>query len=118
MGSLHCLKAGCGDASIIVVDSATFLVDCYCIGEYANLLPSNKKIRGVFVTHQHEDHYSGLKYLKDEGFSIDCLIYSPYERRYADASVTIDEWNEFNELKDYFVGEGTKSYSPFRQDDF
>lgn len=87
MGSLHCLNVGCADASVIKTDSGTFLVDCHNIEEHKTLLPSTKKLRGVFVTHQHRDHYSGLDYLYWQGYSIDCLIYSPYERRYDDSSV-------------------------------
>lgn len=118
MGSLHCLNVGCADASVIKTDTGTFLVDCHNIGEHANFLPSDKKLRGVFITHQHKDHYSGLEYLWKEKYSIDVLVYSPYQRRPGDNSVTLEEWNEFNDLKDKFVGKGTKAYAPFRQSDF
>ncbi len=115
MGELHCLDVGCADASIIVTSAATFLIDCHNIGEYEHLLPSSKRLRGVFVTHQHADHYSGLNFLKDEGYAIDFLIYSPYERRRGDTSVSLDEWNEFASLRDYFVGKGTETREPYRQ---
>jgi glyoxylase-like metal-dependent hydrolase (beta-lactamase superfamily II) len=115
MGVLHCLDVGCADASVIVTDSATFLIDCYNIGDFEELLPSNKEIYCVFITHQHRDHYSGLGFLKNEGYAIKYMIYSPYERRYNDKSVEIDEWNEFNEHRDYFQGEGTELYTPYRQ---
>jgi beta-lactamase superfamily II metal-dependent hydrolase len=115
VGSLYCLDVGCADASIIITSTATFLVDCHNIGDYSDLLPKNKTLRGVFVTHQHFDHYSGLEYLRDNGYIIEYLIYSPYERRYGDNSVTLDEWNEFNEHRDYFAGKGTKLYRPYRQ---
>ncbi len=118
MGSLHCLNVGCADASVIITDTATFLVDCHNIGDYSNLLPTSKSLRGVFITHQHSDHYSGLEYLRDEGYAIDYLIYSPYERRYGDKSVTIEEWNEFNCLKDSFVAKGTEVRHPYRQGKF
>lgn len=118
MGSLHCLNVGCADASVIKTDSATFLVDCHNIEDHKNLLPSTKKLRGVFVTHQHRDHYSGLDYLYRQGYSIDYLIYSPYERRYGDSSVTIEEWNEFNDLKTKFEKKGTQLHAPYRQDSF
>lgn len=117
-GFLYCLSVGCGDATIIVTDTATFLVDCHNIGEFLHLLPQNKHLRGVFITHQHEDHYSGLNYLKENKYSIDHLIFSPYDRRYGDNSVTIDEWNEFNSLKDYFSRQGTKLHAPYRQSNF
>ena len=118
MGTIHCLYVGCCDATVIVTNTATFLIDTHKIGEHSGRLPSNKKIRGVFITHQHKDHYSGLRYLWDNNYSIDCLIYSPYVRRRDDSSVTLDEWNEFNGLKDKFEGQGTKLYTPYRQDNW
>src|SRR6266699_6094563 len=118
MGNLHCLKVGCGDASVIATASGTFLVDCHRIGEFAHLLPSSKLLRGVFVTHQHEDHFSGLHYLWDNRFNIGHLVFSPYDRRYNDASVTIEEWSAFNWLKTQFAQRGTKLHAPYRQQDF
>ncbi|MGA9061340.1 MAG: MBL fold metallo-hydrolase [Terracidiphilus sp.] len=117
MGTLHFLDVGCADASVIISDTATYLVDCQNIGDYPHVLPENKRIRGVFMTHQHSDHYSGLDFLRKNGYAIDFLIYSPYERRYNDASVTIDEWNEFNDYRDYFVGRGTELRTPFKQEE-
>jgi beta-lactamase superfamily II metal-dependent hydrolase len=118
MGRLICLDVGCADASVIVTDTGTTLVDCHNIGDYSGYLPSNKTLRAVFITHQHCDHYSGLEYLRNEGYAIQYLIYSPYERRYGDSSVTIEEWDEFNDHRDYFKQKGTKLYAPYKQDSF
>lgn len=118
MGKLHCLSVGCGDASIITVGTKTFLVDCHNIGDYASFLPTSRRLRGVFITHQHNDHYSGLSYLKDNSFNIEYLIHSPYIRRRGDTSVGLEEWEEFNRLKDHFEGNGAKIYQPYRQKDF
>lgn len=115
MGALHHLNVGCADASVIITDGGTYLIDCQDIGDYEHLLPSHKTLNGVFITHQHEDHYSGLGYLKSHGYQIRHLIYSPYRRRRNDQSVTIDEWKEFNYYRDYFKGRGTKIHAPFRQ---
>jgi beta-lactamase superfamily II metal-dependent hydrolase len=116
MGEFRCLDVGCADASILITDTATFLVDCENIEAYSHLLPSTKRVRGVFITHQHSDHHSGLQYLRNNGYAIEFLIYSPYERRYNDQSVTIEEWDEFADHRDYFSGKGTKLYSPYQQD--
>ena len=118
MGKMHCLDVGCGDTTVITSDSATFLVDCYHIENYSSYLPSNKHIRGLFITHQHRDHFEGLNYLRDQQYTIDFLIYSPYDRRCNDNSVTVEEWNEFNDLKDSFVRKGTETRLPYRQKDF
>ena len=53
VGELHHLNVGFGDASVIVTESAAFLIDCHKIEEYARVLP--KRIRGIFITHQHRD---------------------------------------------------------------
>ena len=117
LSTIYHLDVGCADASIITT-SACFLVDTHGIESYSHLLPANKRIRGVFITHQHRDHYSGLDYLYRNGFQIDWLIYSPYKRRRSDNSVTIEEWNEFNDFRDKFVRKGTQTRTPYRQDTF
>ena len=116
MGKLHCLNVGCSDATVIVSATETFLVDCHNIEEHSHLLPTSKYLRAVFITHQHHDHFSGLQYLRDHGYTIGCLIYSPYERRYADNSVQLDEWKEFCSHRDYFESQGTALRAPFRQE--
>lgn len=118
MGKLYHCKVGCADCSVIKSNSHTFVVDCHGIGDNADLLPADKKLRAVFVTHQHYDHFDGLEYLKDNGYSIGCLIYSPYARRYKDVSVDYDEWQAFAKYRDHFEKKGTKLYTPYRQKQF
>lgn len=115
MGTIHHLDVGCADASVIKSGSATFLIDCHDIEIHAHLLPSDKKLRGVFITHQHNDHFSGLEHLRKKSYSIDCLIYSPYRRRPNDTSVTAEDWGDFNDHVTYFKNNGSKTYRPFRQ---
>jgi beta-lactamase superfamily II metal-dependent hydrolase len=115
MGTLHCQNVGCADLSVIVTNNFTFLVDCCDVEKNSHLLPRTKEIRAVFVTHQHRDHFSGLDYLRRKGYSIGCLIYAPYDRRYGDRSVTLDEWQEFEDHRDYFESRGTALRAPHRQ---
>lgn len=115
---IYHLSVGCADASVIKSNSATFLVDCHGIENYVYLLPVDKVLHGVFITHQNHDHHSGLEYLRKNGYSIRYLIYSPYRRRPNDSSVTAEEWDEFNSHRDYFERSGTKLYKPYRQKDF
>lgn len=118
MGLLYHLDVGFGDASVIISDSATFLIDCHRIEDHSSLLSEDKQIRAVFITHQHRDHFSGLEYLQDNDYSIEFLIYSPYDRRYGDNSVEYEEWTEFNSYKEYFQENGAKLYAPCRQSNF
>lgn len=118
MAKLHFLEVGCADTTLIESQGSIILVDCYNINNYSQLLPSNKIIKAVFITHQHYDHFLGLEYLKDNGYTIEYLLYSPYERRYSDNSVQYDEWKSFNDLVTYFKNKGTKTYTPYRQDKF
>lgn len=118
MGKIHFFNVGCGDCTLIQNEGQSFLIDCHNIGEYNQYLPSSKHLRGVFITHQHTDHFSGLSYLKESGYTIDYLIYSPYIRRHGDNSVTYEEWSNFETLKDYFAKKGTELRTPFRQTDF
>jgi beta-lactamase superfamily II metal-dependent hydrolase len=118
MATIRFLEVGCADTTIIESQGSTILVDCYNIGDYSNFLPTNKVITAVFITHQHYDHFLGLEYLKENGYSIEYLLHSPYERRYSDNSVQYDEWKAFNDLVTYFKNRGTKVYSPYRQENF
>ncbi len=117
MGKIHHLNVGCGDATVIQTGTTTFLVDCHDIERHRSLLPANKVLRGVFITHAHRDHYSGLDFLRRNGYAIEYLIQSPYERRNGDSSLSYEEWAEFNGHKEYFQSKGTKLYSPHRQED-
>lgn len=118
MGKLIDLNVGCANCSIIQSDGMTFLIDCYGIDGHASYLPQDKKIKALFVTHQHYDHFDGMQFLYEKGYSIDCLVYSPYERRHGDNSVELDEWNKFCDFRDKFKSKGASLYSPFRQESF
>lgn len=118
MAKLICLNVGCADTSIIQVDYEIIMVDCYDGLTFQPYLPINKNIKALFITHQHRDHFQGMKYLIENNYSVEYLIYSPYQRRYNDNSVEYDEWQEFLAYKEIFEKKGTKIYAPYRQDNF
>lgn len=118
MGNLWCLNVGCADTSIITTDGGDcFMIDCYNESVFKGYLPSNKLIKALFITHQHYDHFTGMEYLINNGYSVEYLIYSPYNRRQGDNSVQYDEWQEFNKYADHFANNKTKVYKPYRQDE-
>ena len=117
MGRIWCLDVGCADASVVLTADATFLVDCHGIEDHDGLLPRGRRLRGVFITHQHEDHYSGLEYLAGAGYAIDYLICSPYQRRRGDQSVDASDWQSLQALVDWRGGprisDGLLRWIPF-----
>lgn len=118
MGEINFLDVGCGDTSIIKTNGNVYLVDCYDIENHSYLLPSNKIIKALFVTHQHYDHFLGMKYLMENDYKINYLIYSPYDRRRGDNSVQYEEWKDFTSYAKCFEYNGTKLYKPYRQGNF
>ena len=119
MSKIHFLNVGCANTTIIETSNYTILVDC-CkrIESYTEFLPKNKKIKAIFITHQHYDHFDGLEYLINNNYEIEYFVYSPYERRYADNSVQYDEWQDFIKLKNKIEEKGAKIYKPYRQEKF
>lgn len=116
MGDIHFCNVGCADCTVIRGASDTYLIDCSGIDKHSHLLPTSKHIRGVFISHQHRDHFNGLEYLLENKYRIDFLIYSPYQRREGDNSVEYDEWNEFEDLRQALALQGTQLRKPFRDD--
>ena len=116
MGTAYFLNVGYGDASVITTDKGVILVDCHDIESYSSLLPADKKIHTLFITHQHYDHFDGMEYLLNEGFTVDHLVYSPYVRTPNDTSVDYVEWNIFNSYKERLLKRGAHLYAPHRQD--
>lgn len=116
MGKMHNLAVGCADCTVLESNSFTFLVDCHDIAANSHYLPKNKFLKGVFITHQHYDHFDGLDFLLKGGYRIEFLICSPYERRDGDNSVQSQEWQDFNYYRERLEAYGTRTYRPFRQD--
>lgn len=115
-GFIQFCDVGHGDCTIIGTDSGKrVLIDCYGIEKYASLLPKNKLIEAVFITHPHDDHFGGLSFLRNNKYKIKRLIHSPYVRRHNDASVELPEWNRFRSHAVAYANSGTIIHQPFRQ---
>lgn len=56
----------------------------------------------LIVTHPHHDHYLGMEDLAGE-FTIAEFWGSPYSRRESDQSITVNDWNEYHDLRDSLV---------------
>jgi phosphoribosyl 1,2-cyclic phosphodiesterase len=115
MGEIHFLNVGCADCTVIKSARKTFLVDCARrveIYKYRGLFPADHRLSAVFITHQHPDHFKGLEFLKGEGYFIENLIYSPYVRRRNDPSVNLEDWQDFEQYRDYFKNNGTQVFPP------
>jgi beta-lactamase superfamily II metal-dependent hydrolase len=118
MGKLIDFDVGCANSSIILTNNHAIMIDCFGLEEYKNCLPQNKIIDVLFITHQHHDHFDGISFLLDHNYSVKYLAYSPYQRRYGDSSVELDEWNDFLNLKSRLEKKGTQCGSLYRQSDF
>jgi competence protein ComEC len=122
---VHFLNVGLADCTIIEMDNDLVVIDCgYRRTGYSASKPTNIKnylndvigktiIDLLIVTHPHHDHFIGME---DMIGSFKVLRYwgSPYERRYADASLSNDEWNEYVKLRNKLVPESNRQMTPYK----
>ena len=111
------LNVGCADCTILKLGSKIVMIDCHQGGDgqedILKKLPKNH-IDVLVITHQHYDHFDGIQTLLDNKVTVTELWECPYERRYGDNSVGYSEWQDYQNLKQKLVKEGTKVYRPYR----
>ena len=113
------LKVGCADCTVMHLGSKVVMVDCHQgnpnNGEenIIDYIP-NKKIDILILTHQHYDHFDGIKTLIDNNIEVVKVWESNYKRRYGDNSVEYDEWQDYQRL---VAKLNAKVYRPTRSTD-
>jgi beta-lactamase superfamily II metal-dependent hydrolase len=113
LATLVDLSVGCANCAVLRSGDSCLIVDCSGIAAHARELPASRHIDALIVTHQHYDHFDGLGYLYEQGFSIGLLLYSPYIPRKDEGSVASDEWESFEELKALFAQRGSELAAPY-----
>lgn len=118
----HFLNVGCADCTIFEMDNDLVLIDCGYrrfgkglskptnIATYINNVIGKSYIDLLIITHPHHDHYSGIEDLLDI-FTVAKLWGSPYKRRYDDNSLSLDEWNEYCQLKEKLIPDSEKRFT-------
>lgn len=113
------LKVGCADCTVMHLSGKVVMVDCRqgntLNGEedILDYIPK-KKVDVLIITHQHYDHFDGMRALIDNDIEVGEIWESNYSRRYNDQSVEYDEWQSYQNLRDKL---GAKIYHPTRSTD-
>ena len=106
----HFLNVGCADCTILEMGNDIVMIDCgYRRSGYSTSKPTNiydylKDVLGktyidlLIISHPHHDHYLGLEDLIGR-VTVAEFWGSPYNRRYDDNTLSLDDWNEYARLK-------------------
>ncbi len=118
----HFLNVGCADCTIFEMGNDVVVIDCGYrrfnngaskptnIASYLKNYIGKTYIDLLIITHPHHDHYLGMEDLIG-GFTVAEFWGSPYERRYGDNSLSIDDWNEYNNLKGRLIPDSNKKFT-------
>jgi len=123
----HFLPVGCADCTIFEMDNHLVMIDCGYrrsgngvskptdIFKYLKNTIGKTYIDLLIISHPHHDHFLGLE---DFIGKVTIAEYwgSPYERRYGDSSLSLDEWNEYNNLKGRLVPNVNNRYICYKDE--
>jgi competence protein ComEC len=117
----HFLNVGCADCTIFEMDNDLVVIDCGYrrfgngiskptdIENYIKNVIGKNYIDLLIITHPHHDHYLGMQDLIGK-FTIAKFWGSPYERRYNDKSLSLDDWKEYCRLKEKLIPDNQKRF--------
>lgn len=118
----HFLNVGCADCTIFEIDNDIVLIDCgyrqfsngvskpTSIYNYLKTVIGKTYIDLLIITHPHHDHYLGMEELIGKVMVAE-FWGSPYQRRHGDNSLSVDEWNEYTQLKERLVPDSSKRFT-------
>jgi competence protein ComEC len=118
----HFLNVGCADCTIFEMGNDLAVIDCGYrqfsngpskptnIANYLSKTIGKTYIDLLIISHPHHDHYLGIEDLIGK-FTVAEFWGSPYQRRYGDNSLSLDDWNEYCNLKDRLVTDSQKRFT-------
>jgi beta-lactamase superfamily II metal-dependent hydrolase len=118
----HFLNVGCADCTIFEMDNDIVVIDCgyrrfgYGVSKPTNIYDYLKVVIGktfidlLIITHPHHDHYLAMEDLIGK-VTVAKFWGSPYQRRYGDDSLSVDDWNEYTRLKERLIPDANSRYT-------
>ncbi len=119
----HFLDVGCADCTIFEMGDDLVLIDCgynkYSdkgiskptnIAHYINNNIGKSLIDLLIISHPHSDHYLGMEDLINN-FTVAEFWGSPYKRRHDDNSLSLEDYNEYTNLKNKLVPDSSKRFT-------
>jgi len=122
MTKAHFLNVGCADCTIFEMETALVVIDCgyrrfsngtskpTSILDYIRNTIGKRYIDLLIISHPHHDHYLGVEEMIGK-VTVGQFWGSPYERRYGDNSLDLDEWKEYCNLKEKLVPDPTRRFN-------
>jgi competence protein ComEC len=121
----HFLNVGCADCTIFEMDNDLVMVDAGYrrfpngvskptnIQSYLRDVTGKRYIDLLVVSHPHHDHFLGMEDLL--GYATVLKFWeSPYQRRYGDNSLSLEDLNEYRSLRDRLVPEASRRSAPYK----
>jgi competence protein ComEC len=123
--TVHFLNVGCADCTVFEMDNDLVIVDAgyrrqgNSVSKPTNIQSYLREVIGktyidlLVVSHPHHDHYLGLEDLI--GYATVAKFWgSPYQRRYGDNSLSLNDWTEYQSLRDRLVPDTTRRSTPYK----